>query len=329
MKNGPATKRPYVEEETSEDSDEEGSSSSSSEEEKVSEEGSDRAAASPSKRAEQEPEPAYALVLPETRPGKQGTVGLKAAAALVRHTRDGGGGQLLLYLAVQNRASQPQRQFALQLNKNVFGITLSKEQSAMVGTSIGTLGAGESRTVVLPLSVVPLAAGSPPGAAGEQAQLYLEAAMKSSADLWYFKIPLDFATLLVPGMALAQTQWDSSWSKLGASKEVTSVILEVQPGTASPTFLPSMLRRLRETNMIFVSHHLRGGAASGGSSSPSSPPTAAHSFQLGGCTVNRIALFVELHVRGVGAQLKIRTEHQVFVPLVQKLIEKALTSGDG
>ena len=49
--------------------------------------------------------------------------------------------------------------------------------------------------------------------------------------------------------------------------------------------LPTVLRRLREANMIFVSHAKR--------------DAGGHFFQLGACTVNRLAVFAEAHARGM------------------------------
>eukprot|EP00392_Amoebophrya_sp_AT5.2_P001627 g1629.t1 len=252
-----------------------------------------------------QPQPRYALVLADSKLGKGGNAGLKIATSLVRR-----GHSLALYIALQNNSGKRMTQFALQLNKNGFGLAVGREHAL---ASLEMLESGEAKTLVIPVLVNPANQVPLPRPEGSGAALeILDAALKSSLDLWYFKLPFEFATVLVPEAPLPQAQYDSNWLNLGKNpaKETTKVILDALP-TNAPSFLPTVLRRFREKNLIFVAHAVRAAGES-------------HVFQIGGCTVNKLAFFAEVAVRGTAAQLKTRTDHAALVPAIQGLFEKAL-----
>ncbi|CAD7966318.1 unnamed protein product [Amoebophrya sp. A120] len=295
----------------------------------------------------------YALVLPDTKPGKGGQTGLKIATSLARSTSSssstapGGSSQnnksLLLFLALQNNTKQTLQNFQLQVNKNFFQLALGLQKPFL---DIEQLRPKESKTIVIPIVIAAKTAGTPDSNSSAAAAMntiltlnnliVLEAALKTNLDLWYFKIPFELHSILIPDVPLPQAQFDLNWGKLepkssnkpsgtggaeAASSSATTsefVVVPINPDTKEKHFLPTLLRKFRERNLIFV-HHVD-------KTRVGLDQNATHSFQLGGCFANRMAFFVQIVIRGAAAQVKLRSDQETILPHVQKLFETILKS---
>lgn len=241
-------------------------------------------------------QPSFQLSIGEGVGGnKTGIPGLKVATSIIRR-----GGQTLLFLAVQNMQPRPLSEFAVQLNKNCFGLAVSQARQL---TEIDNLGQGESRTCMILVVPNMQASQDPPGN-----PLTIDVAIKCSLDIWYFKMFFDLSAVLVADARLPVDQFQKSWAMLTPQKESSSVLDNLSPAVC--TEVAALGRKLREANLVMVSQQ--------------SPAPGSHAVQLGGCTTNRLAAFVQLQIAGSRAKITIRTDAPFLVPLMQTLLEKQL-----
>lgn len=309
----------------------EGVSSDEEEEEESSSSGSALSGESSSSGSDSEEEdsnkqkPEYRLTLPENSPGsKTGAVGMKIVTALMRR-----GGNIVLFLAVQNQSNAFLQDFALQINRNSFGLAPGNTQQ-LEALRLAPGGSGTVFVQILPNVSV---SADPPGL-----PLTLELALKNSLDLWYMKLYYDLSCLLIPNLPLSGQQFLRGWAGL-EGREVASVVrlnpadsVVGDPRTLSPA-PASQIRPVekfaRRCNFIVIGSTLDPNAV------PSPflglPPGPRLIMRLAGCTTNRLTVFAEVQIGAAGgvgvARIAVRTEVPTLIPLVQQVIEMKVLRG--
>ncbi len=153
------------------------------------------------------------LVLPPTAAaGGKGSSGLGIEASVSKI-----GNNCVMAMTIRNTTSGPLSQFAIQLNKNSFG--LAPQSSALnVGT---TIEAGKSVDVVVALDVNKLNSGTPPS----EQQLGLQVAVRTNIDIFYFVVPFDLHVVLNRSAptGIDSDNFPASWEALKASEKLVQV----------------------------------------------------------------------------------------------------------
>ncbi|CAJ1380969.1 unnamed protein product [Effrenium voratum] len=181
------------EEESGEEVSEEESESSGSEK---------GAAASGAAGAPPPPLRPLAPVLTEQTPGQQG----KVAAAVVR----GNGGAVGMQLMVGNFSPQPMSGWAVQMNKNPFGLAPAGPLQLKEVPPNGTAKA------MLPLAPNQLASGAPPSM-----PLFLEVAIKTNVDVFYLSVGYDLSAVLADNGPMAKDAFQRVWTSAPPDKKAT------------------------------------------------------------------------------------------------------------
>ena len=144
--------------------------------------------------------------------GSRGSCGLGIEASVAKEKND-----IYMYMVVKNATRGALSQFAVQFNKNSFG--LAPKTSAM---SISELTPGESARVKIPLEANKLNSGSPPS----EPQLSLQVAVRTNIDIFYFVVPFDLHVVLDRSKAtgiVTESNFSASWEALKSSEKEVAV----------------------------------------------------------------------------------------------------------
>lgn len=232
-------------------------------------------------------------VLPATQAGQGGKTGFGIAAALVRQ---GAGCQLMMTFS--NSSPVPINGFAIQVNKNPFGIGAN---TALVAPDLMPGSTQEVTLAMTPNSQALLSNTAPTN------PLFLQIAIKNSLDIFYFNVPFDLPAVLSTE-GIAKDQFSPVWQRVGDTKK------QVVTGTTERTLTQDSLRSLlandnihyvaqrqKDDNTMFVYV---------------SATTSNNAVLLAGVTLNRGSNVVELEVR---------TEHPSLMPLFEAALRKRLS----
>lgn len=231
-----------------------------------------------------------APVLSEQTRGQNGGQGLRIAAAVVR----GKGGAIGLQLMVGNFSPQPMSGWAVQMNKNAFGLApggpLQLPEVAPNGTE---------KTM---LTLVPnqLLSGPP------SSPLYLEVAIKTNLDVFYFSVGYDLSAVLVEGGPVAKDAFLQTWQGMPQDKKTMC-----QGAFAQPVTSEMVISRLQQYHCYLV-HHIEG--------------AEMDQFYISCGTTNKLTVFCEvsLQKRGLGVRAVTCSDQPVMVPLFQSFLEELL-----
>jgi len=232
------------------------------------------------------------VVLGEQTAGQAGHRGLRVAAALVR----GRGGTIGLRLTLGNFTSVTMGAFAIQVNKNAFGLAPSATMQ------VPDLAPNATANTILELVPNRLQSGAPPGM-----PLYLECAIKCSLDVFYFGVHYDLSTVLTHQEPVNKEVFRETWQRINGGQHATLV------GQASQRLTSEMvLPRLQQYFMQFVV-------------SREAPPSSDFLY-LSTVTTNNLAIFCELGLQrnGAGIQLAVCTEVPQLIPLFQSFMSEVL-----
>lgn len=250
-------------------------------------------AAAPSAGAGAGPPPPLrplAQVLSEQTPGEGGKRGLRVAAAVVR----GNGGAINMQLMVGNFTPQPMGGWAVQFNKNPFGLAppsgrLQMEQVAPNGTA----------KALLPLTPNKLQ-GTPPAL-----PLYLEVAIKSSVDIFYFNVPYDLSAVLMDSGPVPKDDFQRVWQNQSVQKAMSQ-------GVFAQRVTPEMVAARLQQYFCYVVVKTQG--------------QEADSLYISCTTSNKLTVFCELSLQkgGPGVRAQCCSEQPVMVPLFQSFLSELL-----
>ena len=216
-------KQTTIEESDSES--ESGDSEDSESEEEDSEEESEERYAVPDLKV------AKIVVLPPTAAaGSKGTSGLGIEASIGKKGKD-----VVMFMTLKNATQNQLSGFAIQFNKNSFG--LGPKTSAM---NVKQLSAGQSIDLTVPLEVNKLNSGTPPS----EQQLAVQVAVRTNIDIFYFVVPFDLHVVLERGKTgINSANFNASWEALKSSERVVAV---------KPCVRDRLLPRLHQGRLVRV-----------------------------------------------------------------------------
>jgi AP-1 complex subunit beta-1 len=154
------------------------------------------------------------VLSPTTVAGGNGSSGLGIDACFAKK-----GLERYLFLSIRNGTSAPLSSFALQFNKNSFGLG-PKTSNLDVGNG-GVLNPGMVVDVSVPLDVNKLNSGTPPPAD----QLTVQVAVRTNMDVFYFVVPFDLHVVLEKGTktGITRSNFSISWDALVSSEKTIPV----------------------------------------------------------------------------------------------------------
>eukprot|EP00435_Cladocopium_sp_Y103_P041522 s2572_g11.t1 len=232
-----------------------------------------------------------AQVLSEQTRGQQGQTGLRVAAAVVR----GNGGAVGMQLMVGNFSQQPMSGWAVQMNKNPFGLAPSGPLQLNVVPPNGT------GKVLLPLSPNQLSSGSAPSN-----PLYLEVAIKTNVDVFYLNVGYDLSAVLVDDGPMPKEAFQRLWQSAPADKKAMCQGAFSQKVTAD-----MVSTRMQQYYCFLVAR---------------TQAQDMDQMYFSCATSNKLNVYCELSLQrnGPGVRLICCSEQQVMVPLFQSFVSELL-----
>jgi len=177
-------------------------------------------------------EPPLKLVFSETQGASTGKKGVSIKAAFFRPAPNG---SITLELEINNKSNETISDFAIQFNKNSFGI-------AAVDMAVDSIAPYEMKNVFVTCVVTPnnLEESSPP-----ESPFNIQIAIKCSFDLFYFEAPCLLHILLDPQGKLSTDQFKHFWGAIPATNEFRYEIPHINQAN------PQALKDKLEHNNIF------------------------------------------------------------------------------
>eukprot|EP00927_Polykrikos_kofoidii_P013220 TRINITY_DN1574_c0_g1_i2.p1 TRINITY_DN1574_c0_g1~~TRINITY_DN1574_c0_g1_i2.p1 ORF type:complete len:906 (-),score=163.92 TRINITY_DN1574_c0_g1_i2:227-2944(-) len=235
--------------------------------------------------------PPKVVVLKPTDPGQNQRSGFGAMSAVTRVD-----GQIRLQMTFQNSSQAPLSGFAIQLNKNPFGL------GPVSPLAVPDMAPGASADVSLPMAPGLLANGQAP-----TNPLFLQAAVKNSLDIFYFNVPFDLNAVLVEASGFDRDQFTQIWQSVGEGRQ------QSWSGNFEKPLTDEALRsKLASDNVQYVAKR-----------NVDDNTTLVY---FAATTTNNLVVCTEISVRSGStiAKLVIRTETPVLVPLFESLLCKRL-----
>lgn len=153
-------------------------------------------------------QPAKVQVLAPTQPGQTGKSGLGIMASVTREA-----GQIKMNMTFTNSSQMVLNGFAIQVNKNPFGLGPGQQ---LVVPDIAPGSSADAQVSMVPGQ---LSSGTPP-----TNPLFLQIAIKTSLDIFYFNAPFDLASVLTENSGLTRDQFTSVWQRVGDGGQNTTTI---------------------------------------------------------------------------------------------------------
>ncbi|EEQ98643.1 beta adaptin protein, putative [Perkinsus marinus ATCC 50983] len=238
------------------------------------------------------------MVHPEDQRGGNGHTGLKVAAG-VGFVK----GVLCMELLIGNSGSTPLTGFAIQCNKNAFGLA---PKSTQIAGMPDVLEPGSNVSVRVALEPNKLNSGTPPP---NHPPLLLQTAIKTNVDIFYMNVPFTLYVVCEPKQLINAEQFLSLWQRCGADRQTSRMATPSQP--LNPEMV---IARLRQGNLFHVNTRL-------------SKDGASAALYFGACLTNRLVVLLELVITRTLPQkvmVNVRTETPPLVNHMHYLIESLL-----
>lgn len=231
-------------------------------------------------------------VLNESQPGNGGNRGLKVSANVVR----GPGGKVGMQLKVGNFSPQPMSGWSIRFNKNSFGFAPAADVQLPELAPNG----GNANTM---LQIVPnsLNSGTPPSM-----PLYLEVAVKTNLDIFYFSVGYDLSAVLAADGPVGQDVFRDIWGRVPQEQKARTV------GNLTSRVSPQQIAgRMKQYFCYMVAQR--------------EDASGAYMF-FSAMTINRLEVYMELGLQrdGTGVQLVACSKAPPLVPLVQAYVSEVL-----
>merc|ERR1719353_247873 len=242
------------------------------------------------------PAPAAAAVppIPKTavlradQPGQGQKTGLEIQARVLRRDAQ----QVILELTFSNRSAAPVNGWALQLNKNPMGFACGALQCADCAP-------GATVEALVPMTRNPaMSTGQP-----LQAPIMLQAAVKTSLDIFYFNVPVDLSCVLEP-RPVDQATFLQAWAAMEPRQQ--GVVRRSQA-----KLIPGNVVSALTSN--FIQHVFS-----------SSNDQADSIYLAGACGSANFFALVALQKSGALVQVAVRSELPAFAPLVVATVDRVL-----
>jgi len=231
------------------------------------------------------------IVLPTTQAGQGGKTGFGLSAALQRK-----GGGIHLELTLQNSTQVPIGGFAVQVNKNPFGL------APTVPLACPDLAPGQSTEVSLAMTPGNLLSNTAP-----TNPLFLQIAIKNSLDIFYFNVPFDLPSVLIENGGVPKDTFTQVWQRVGEGKQ------HQVTGSAASALTPDGVKNALTTdNVTYVAQRVI-----------DDDTTFVY---LSATTTNNCVILAEvsLNRRNTTVELKTRTETPALIPLFEAAAWKRL-----
>lgn len=173
-------------------------------------------------------------VLPPTAAaGGKGTVGLGIEACMGKLGND-----RFMFMSITNATAQPLNSFAIQFNKNSFG--LSPRTSVLDVGNGGVLAPSMVAEIAVPLDTNKLNSGTPP-----TEQLSVQIAVRTNLDIFYFVVPFDLHVVLERNgkTGVSKENFVSTWEALQSSEKTVAT---------KPVPLQRAIPRLQQGGFVYV-----------------------------------------------------------------------------
>mmetsp|Transcript_78628 Transcript_78628/g.163432 ORF Transcript_78628/g.163432 Transcript_78628/m.163432 type:complete len:890 (-) Transcript_78628:222-2891(-) len=231
-------------------------------------------------------------VFNSTQAGQTGKTGFGVLANVTRES-----GQIKLNMTFSNGSPVPINGFAIQVNKNPFGLAPAQQ------LVVPDIAPGASAEASIPMAPGQLLSGTQP-----TNPLFLQVAIKNSLDIFYFNVPVDLAVLLVEGAALTRDQFTQVWQRVGDAQQST-----ISVSLSSSMDAETVKRFLAFDNVHYVAQRQVDGATL---------------MYMSATTCNNCTITAEVSVPLGGGQVKIgtRTETASLVPIFEASVTKRLTT---
>merc|ERR1719440_2540185 len=227
-------------------------------------------------------------VLRADQPGQGQKTGLEIQARVLRRDAQ----QVVLELTISNRTAAPLNGWALQLNKNPLGFTSGALQCADCAP-------GATVEALVPMTRNPaMSTGQP-----LQAPIMLQAAVKTSLDIFYFNVPVDLSCVLEPRQ-VDQATFLQAWAAMEPRQ--AGVVRRSQA-----KLLPDNVVSALTSN--FVQHVFS-----------SSNDQADSIYLAGACGFATFFALVALQKAGALVQVAVRSELPAFAPLLVATVDRVL-----
>eukprot|EP00919_Chromeraceae_sp_WS-2016_P037731 GHVR01090104.1.p1 GENE.GHVR01090104.1~~GHVR01090104.1.p1 ORF type:complete len:900 (-),score=178.13 GHVR01090104.1:53-2752(-) len=229
------------------------------------------------------------VLLNPNQAGAKGGTGLMIKGALISHQ-----GHCWLQLNMTNKSSQPLSSWAIQLNKNPFGL------GPKLGLTMGEVvvdGSGDADILLSPGAIL---SGTP-----ATIPMGLQIAVKCSLDVFYFTCAYDFGCVLKGNIsAVDKDTFKQTWTKLGDTKQ-----LSLMATAGAPLPSASVVHSLGAVGVNLVAQRTA---------------DTFESLYLSCQTVTDEQLFAEISVQrnGNGVKVVVRSENINLAPLFHNLMVK-------
>jgi len=231
-------------------------------------------------------------VLNPTQPGSGGKSGFGIMASVTRE-----GGQVRLNMTFSNQSQTPLSGFAIQVNKNPFGLAPAQQ------LQVPDVACGSAAETVLPMIV-----GAPQLVSGTNPTnpLVLQVAIKNSMDVFYFNVQFDLPVVLTEAPALGKDAFRAAWQRVGDAAQSTTTA-----NADSRMSVDQVKARLAFDNIQYVADRQQDGATM---------------LYMSCTTANNIVVMAEVTVGGSGSAIKVATRSDTasVVPLFEAAVAKRL-----
>mmetsp|Transcript_10370 Transcript_10370/g.32398 ORF Transcript_10370/g.32398 Transcript_10370/m.32398 type:complete len:901 (-) Transcript_10370:285-2987(-) len=230
-------------------------------------------------------------VFNSSQAGQTGKTGFGVMAAVNRE-----GGQIKLNFTFSNLSPVPLNGFAVQINKNPFGLAPGQQMA------VPDIAPGSTAEASLPLLPGQLLSGTQP-----TNPLFLQIAVKNSLDIFYLNVPFDLPAMLVEGATMTRDQFTQLWQRVGDAKQ-SSTTVSVDRGMDSE----AAKRYLAFDNVHYVAQR---------------QVDDALLLYMSATTCNNLTIAAEVTVHRSGGQIKVctRTETVALTPLFEAAVVKRLS----
>ena len=223
--------------------------------------------------------------------------GMQVRTAFVKD----GQGRLCQSYTVENNGGVPLSGFALQFNKNTFGVV--PESPGKLGEVLPQqLMPGQSATGLVPLLPTGQpAADTPPGV--------IQVALKNSVKVFYFQDSMDVLLFLASDARMDKNVWLEQWKSLTNENRTDAQGLSPQSENVE-----AVCPKMEAANVFFIARRKL--------------PDGADMVYFSSKTLNNVAMLVELGFRpGTGTcSISIKSAQGLYMPLLAESLQKILRS---
>lgn len=174
-----------------------------------------------------------AVLPPTAAAGGKGNAGLGIEACMGKL-----GNERFMFMSITNATAQPLNSFAIQFNKNSFG--LSPRTSVLDVGNGGVLAPSMVAEIAVPLESNKLNSGTPPSE-----QLSIQVAVRTNLDIFYFVVPFDLHVVLERNgkTGVSKENFVATWEALQSSEKTVAT---------KPVPLQRLIPRLQQGGFVYV-----------------------------------------------------------------------------